>query len=64
MQVDEQVHEQIAAQDEDLVITSVRLTRGTRAELEALAPGYRHGRSAIIREAIDEHLRRLRGEAA
>lgn len=56
MQVDE-----IAAEDaSDLVITSVRLTRATRDELEQHASGYRHGRSAIIREAIEEHLKRLR----
>lgn len=43
----------------DLVLTSVRLPRWMRDELEVQALGYRHGRSAIIREAIEEKLAKL-----
>lgn len=46
----------------ELVMTSVRLTRAMRDELEAAAGGYRHGRSAIIREAIEDKLRQLRAQ--
>ena len=53
-----------AEDQSDLVITSVRLPRAMRDELEQLASRYRYGRSGIIREAIEAHLAQLRPEEA